>query len=494
MIAALMIYAVVVGAFVGGVAMLLNHTARLWRLSTRWIWAGALLLLVVVTALASERRVGDTWKILGDSGTVVESLEHSAALASMASGALLRTARELAAESIERPVRAALSALPSESNIWLAALWFALSLGALGVMMSVLGRLRQARRAWPIANLHGDRVRIAPNGGPAVIGLAHPEIVIPRWLLGCTDADQRLVLAHEREHLRAGDHLLLFSGCVALAIMPWNPAVWWMLSRLRLAVELDCDARVLRLGAPPRSYGTLLIELANRCTGLPVGAPALADEPSHLEQRLLAMKPNVVRFASLRAASFAAIALLGLIAACESRLPTASEIEAMDVTSAETQMKRLPLLKPDSGDVLYLVDGLVWNEKAVRALTPEEIAIIEVERGDDEEQSTVAVTTRAFMAKQLPGDTTRDHFRIRVDDPRAATFQEKVDGTHPKTALRAFEGVIVLDGKVVGESAMARLDPSRIHSVEVLKGDAAARQYPDIAEARKGVIRITTKQ
>jgi hypothetical protein len=62
----------------------------------------------------------------------------------------------------------------------------------------------------------------------------------------------------------------------------------------------------------PHAYGALLIDLAGRCTGLPVGAPALADESSHLEQRLLAMKPTSIRFASLRGLSLAGIAVLAL--------------------------------------------------------------------------------------------------------------------------------------------------------------------------------------
>ncbi|MGZ6640165.1 MAG: M56 family metallopeptidase, partial [Solirubrobacteraceae bacterium] len=75
-------------------------------------------------------------------------------------------------------------------------------------------------------------------------------------------AVQRLVIAHEAEHVAARDTLVLGIACVVVAAMPWNPVVWYMLSRLRLAVELDCDARVLRAGAAPLSYGALLIDVA----------------------------------------------------------------------------------------------------------------------------------------------------------------------------------------------------------------------------------------
>src|SRR4029077_189986 len=140
------------------------------------------------------------------------------------------------------------------------------------IFLGVQLRFRRARMAWPVTVLQGVRVRVAVRLGPARIRVAEaegiapvlmcvarPEIIVPRWLLDRAAEDQRLVVAHEAEHVRAHDALLLGMACAAGALVPWNPAVWFMLSRLRLAVELDCDARILRGGATPRSYGTLLI-------------------------------------------------------------------------------------------------------------------------------------------------------------------------------------------------------------------------------------------
>src|SRR5262249_56789106 len=104
--------------------------------------------------------------------------------------------------------------------------------------------------------------------GPVVTGLVRPEIVVPRWMLQRAPSEQRVVLAHEAEHVRAGDALLLATASAAVILMPWNPALWYMLSRVRLAVELDCDARVLRGGVAAMAYGTLLIDLAEQALPL----------------------------------------------------------------------------------------------------------------------------------------------------------------------------------------------------------------------------------
>lgn len=495
MIAAWMAYALVVGVVVAGAAYLLERAARLARLPARWVWVGALALLVGAVGVAPRRGVAPHWKVRVDAASIAAPPDARAAAATATIGAVLRDLQTLAAAPIERAVRAARAAVPAGADRWLGGLWLALSVGALGTMAAVLLRFHRARAVWPRAELQGGLVRVAPEGGPAVIGIARPEIVVPRWLLGCTAEEQRLVLAHEREHLRARDHLLLVAGCLTLALMPWHPAVWWMLSRLRLTVELDCDARVLRGGAAPHSYGSLLIDLAGRCRGLPIGALALADESTHLEQRLLAMKPTTVTFASLRGASFAALALVALVAACEARLPTAPEVERMDVAAAEAKAKGTLLLAPDSGNVLYMVDGVVSSEKVARALTPEQIAAIEVERGGGERvQSKVNITTREFIeAHDMPGDSTRDHFRIRVPGPTAEAAFHGESGP-AKVAIRRFDGLVVVDGDAVTEDVMAKIDPQRILSVEVIKGDAAAKLYPGLAAATRGVIRITTKR
>ena len=101
---------------------------------------------------------------------------------------------------------------------------------------------------------------LSDDVGPAVVGLRHGEIVMPRWALQIDVALRRLLLLHEREHLHAGDPRLLFAGLAAIVCAPWNPFVWIQFLRLRLAVEIDCDARVLRASGDARGYGSQLRE------------------------------------------------------------------------------------------------------------------------------------------------------------------------------------------------------------------------------------------
>ncbi|HEV8125034.1 MAG TPA: hypothetical protein VGP80_12360, partial [Gemmatimonadales bacterium] len=110
---------------------------------------------------------------------------------------------------------------------------------------------------------------------------------------------------------------------VALVLMPWNPAIWWAMRRLRLAVEIDCDQRVLGRGVDARHYATLLLTVGNRMSRIPFAwATALGGSRSFLERRILAMT-TPIRPRRHRGAIIAVSAGIGLIVAvaCESPVP-----------------------------------------------------------------------------------------------------------------------------------------------------------------------------
>lgn len=305
--AAWVIYGLIVGTLLAATAAAVDRTCALISRPRRWVWGAALALTIALIAVAPLRVTA------GPVATVV--VEPGA------SGPMTELRRFIAMPG-QVAASVALRYLPSATNRYLLAAWAMLSGVLILTFATVYVRSRLLLRAEPLADLQGMRVRLTAAGGPAVVGLLRPEIVVPRWLLLRSAEEQRLVLAHEREHAHAHDSLLLALGCVAAALVPWHPAVWWMLARLRLAVEMDCDARVLRRGVTRRSYGMLLIELAGTSSGLRFGVPTLADGSSHLQQRLLAMNPTVRRFASLRACALSAIALIAFLAACDSPLPT----------------------------------------------------------------------------------------------------------------------------------------------------------------------------
>lgn len=173
---------------------------------------------------------------------------------------------------------------------WLLVVWALASAGV--AAWTALGALRlaRARRGWTPAVVDGVSVLMSDDVGPAVFGVVRPRIVFPKWAAESDAAARGLMLRHEREHVAGGDPRLLALGTALVALLPWNLPLWLMAHRLRLAVEVDCDRRVLRRGGcDPRTYGHLLLAVGARSSRPVVGAAAFSKPRSLLEHRLVRM-------------------------------------------------------------------------------------------------------------------------------------------------------------------------------------------------------------
>ena len=287
--------------------------------------------------------------------------------------------------------------------------------------------------------------------------------------------------------MRARDPLLLAAGCLAVALVPWNQAAWWMLRRLRAAVEMDCDARVLRRGARRHAYGTLLVEMAGRGPGLSLGAPALAGPPSTLERRLRAMNARLPRFARLRAALMGVLALTAAAAACDTRLPTAGEVEQMDVAQAESRAREVRALLREDGALTYFIDGREVTREEALALAPDRIARMEMTRAAARIHTTLrpgVERAEVRARRQATAAAGPDQVVLAVTTPAG--------GMAHVVPANGFSGLLVIDGVIAEPAALRSIRPDGIAALEVIKGAAATRMYDD-PRAANGVIRITTQ-
>lgn len=174
-------------------------------------------------------------------------------------------------------------------DVVLLASW-ALASGVFALMLIVAHRRTTATlEDCRPATIAGSKAFVSSDFGPAVIGVLHRHIVVPSWTLALPDDEQRLVIAHELEHARSGDPLLALAGVCAAVIMPWNPALWWQLSRLRLAIELDCDARVARKAGDALAYSRLLVSVGERALATRQPVLAMSRSRSSLAKRFDAL-------------------------------------------------------------------------------------------------------------------------------------------------------------------------------------------------------------
>src|SRR6266481_2072595 len=164
----------------------------------------------------------------------------------------------------------------------------------LAVLVASGAHLFWRKRRWSLGTVGGTSVYLASDVGPAVVGLIRPRIVVPAWLTQSSAREQAAVVAHEQSHLDAHDPALLTVALCLLVFMPWNLPLWWQLRRLRYAIEVDCDARVLRGGHDATQYGETLIAIGQRQSAFIGAVAAMSESKSFLEERIriLVRKPG----------------------------------------------------------------------------------------------------------------------------------------------------------------------------------------------------------
>lgn len=374
MIAAWITYGLVVSALLCFAAILVEKAARWIGLATRWGWAAAIGLGWALPYLAS----GSGRPPRGPAGA--GGLQHAIPPDSSAGGIVsgLQAFQDRLTDSVAA-TWSAVTEMSAVMDVALLLFWIA----AAGILLSALAityrRLRIRAGTWPVRDIHGHRVRVSEDLGPAVLGVGRGQVVLPRWAVESPPSHQRLMVLHEAEHLRAGDERLLFAAVVAVALMPWNLFAWWQLSRLRLAVELDCDGRVLKAGVQIREYASLLLEAGSRRGASPMAAAAFVHFHSQLGRRIREMTEKRKGPRYLPAALAAMGALIVLVAACETPTPMdpaglreitdgkqVSHVDRMD--DAELQ-----LILEQEGDVTLVVEEVDGETYVIDAVKMGEI-------------------------------------------------------------------------------------------------------------------------
>lgn len=314
MIAAWMLYSVFVAGLLTLAALSLERAMAAVGRQRRWSSAGA---IVVSLALPLVGLLG------------VDLAGGGAALLSADAGLVGRVVlAPLVADGA-----AAVGPGPGVDAILLIGWILASTALLVGFARSYLG-IAGRRRGWRRVEVGGRTIRLSDEFGPAVVGLRRGEIVLPRWAFELPAEQRELVLAHEAEHLGSGDVRLLMAARLATMCFPWLLPLWWQLHRLRLAVEIDCDLRVLRGGIDRTRYGRLLLEVGRR-RGTPFLAAALAERSSFLERRIRAMIDVTPRRRWMHAAIATAAALALVAVACESPTPDAEEQPAAAATEEQ---------------------------------------------------------------------------------------------------------------------------------------------------------------
>jgi len=125
--------------------------------------------------------------------------------------------------------------------------------------VSLISLWRLCRRLRTATQLEGNVWQSEKVQSPFIIGLFRAKIYIPYGLEG---APLGYVLAHERAHLKRGDHVVRTLAYLVLCLHWFNPLVWlafWLMGR---DMELSCDEKVLGSMGDKAEYSETLLSFA----------------------------------------------------------------------------------------------------------------------------------------------------------------------------------------------------------------------------------------
>jgi hypothetical protein len=389
MIASWMIYIMLVSATVVIAAGIVESALRATRIPTRLVWVVAICFPIVATVVGA--RIAEP----GQSRSVIQSASGLPDGISARDEFVNPVSR--LASPLSMPV--SLSSRLAILDLPLITLWLSSFLLTLGLFGGAAVRLRRIGSAAEVGDIDGVRVSMTADTGPLVVGVLHPKILIPKWVLELDRSEQQLVIAHEREHLRGRDPALLALSALVVALTPWNPFAWYMLRRLGRAVELDCDRRVITVRPDVRAYTGLLLSVASRNQATLLPLAGLAASTSSLEERFRSMTTNPTRHRGYRLISAATVVVLLLTATAMMPRPvrgTQSNEDALLTQSGERALGRVKVSSEAAVTYkVYSTGGtVVATRGSVRAKT--DTLTGSLHGGSDNEVLSIDVTDGAI--------------------------------------------------------------------------------------------------
>jgi len=470
MIATWMLYAALIGALVTVAAVAMSGVFAALRLPSRFVWAASIGLSIAWPIAAAVQRLMPAKQM----STRVMPFAISVQPVQVISGDSGGFDRAMLVDGA------------------LVALWLAISVLLVVRLVQSIATVRNRRREWRTDRLDGVHVCVSKNVGPAVVGLRSMEVVVPEWITGLDASLRAIVLRHEQEHRIARDPHLLFMSTVAVALMPWNIALWIQARRLRLAVEMDCDARVLRAHPSTERYGLLMLTIAQRRSiAPPLFAPMLSEPTSHLERRILAMQPSTRRLARLTIVGGTFVAAGALLFACalQSDNPTqprptksAQVSYNPNMTYFEFQVTKQVSLRPGNPSPRYPdvlrsgnVEGNVLAQFVVDTLGRADMTEFKVLKSDHD-LFTAAVKSVLPMTKFTPAELGGHKVKQLVQMPFQFTLSKNgVTNSAPRTGAATLTRG---DGPIPMNDRQTYFEFQVEQTATIRAGTATSPKYP----------------
>jgi len=183
---------------------------------------------------------------------------------------------------------------------------------------------------------------------PATFGIFKPTVLLPRSFPEMSEACREAVVYHELLHVRRRDWALVLLEEIIRTILWFHPAVWWLLSRIRLTREQSVDLEAVKLLGSQQPYLDSLLEIA-RMHGRPKTFPApLFLRERHLVQRvaLLIKEVSMNRLRLALSLTGIVILLAGTVSLAAGWFPLTGTPEVVQEETSDTKSESQQIQAP----------------------------------------------------------------------------------------------------------------------------------------------------
>ena len=107
-----------------------------------------------------------------------------------------------------------------------------------------------------------------------VRGIFRPVICLPA---GLSEREQSMMIAHERGHIKRGDHIVKLIAYILLVIHWYDPVIWLAFDLMTRDMEMSCDERVINGGCDRADYAKALLKLSTGKEIMPTISPTFGE-------------------------------------------------------------------------------------------------------------------------------------------------------------------------------------------------------------------------
>jgi TonB family protein len=313
---------------------------------------------------------------------------------------------------------------------------------------------------------------------PVTFGLLRPVVLLPSSLAAVPADVRRAVVAHELWHVQRRDWAWVIVEETLRSVLWFNPAMWWLISRIQGCREEVVDELTVLITNGRRSYLEALLAFADEPTTFP--ATPFARRRQLLTRMLLVSKEAAMssrRIIGSCAGMLAGLLIAGSYAAI-----------AFPLTAAAPSSRQAPPRDPRPNEPRPATTRETSIQAAVTAGTAEPSAWLELAKLQEQRgATTMAESTLIAMRTAFPGRTGSYHALAALYG-RMGQFDQGIGVLEDAIALDPSDpnGYQILVTFLTQKSSDVRLSiPERLVYVRqgVATADRALAVKPEFAEA-----------